>query len=158
MHNLARYRHGCRCVLCRASNAAYVAMWRRTADTDDRHASARAHVRQLGALGLGTRQIARQAGVSRATVVRVLRGGSSTPAVLTRLLSARPVLAHGAVIVGTVPWRSIDSLEREGYTRRDLARLLGSFSQQLQLHRHLTVRSALKVARLYDALASETPA
>ena len=158
MHNLSGYRHGCKCVLCRSANAAKVAAWRRTAPIGADSAPARAHVRSLQARGLGTRQIAQQAGVSRATVIRLLRGLEVRPAAYRRILAARPVLARGAVIVGTVPWRSIDSLEREGYTRRDIARLLGARSQQLQLHRHLTVRSALRIARLYDALASEVPA
>jgi len=157
-HGLSGYRRACRCVVCRAGHAAYVAARRRAAPSDADCEPARVHLRQLQALGLGTRQIARQAGVSRATVLGVLRGGSSRPAIVAKLLAARPVLAPGVVIVGTVPWRSIDSLQREGYTRRDVARLLGSRSQQLQLHRHLTVRSALRIARLYDALASEAPA
>lgn len=146
---------------CRATNAAYQADCRRTPRLAIDAAPARQHLAALTSQGLGTRHIAQLAGVSRRTIVRITQGlATIRPAVSTAILAVRPQLARGAVIPGTVAWRHIDSLEREGYTRQTLARLMGSRSHQLQLHRRLTVTSALRIAALYyrltrDGLASE---
>jgi hypothetical protein len=67
----------------------------------------------------------------------------------------RPALAHGALVAGTKTHRFIDSLCREGFTRRELAFRLGARSQQLQLHRKVRVSSALAVQTLYQRLAGE---
>jgi hypothetical protein len=159
-HGLRAYRRGCRCVVCRVEGAAYQAHARGGQLAAVDASPARQHLQQLAALGVGTRQAARLSGLSRAHVVRIATGQQRAiaPDTAAAVLAIRPQLAHGSIVPGVTTWRQIDSLEREGYSRRDLARLLGSRAQQLQLHRHVRVRSALRVARLYDALASECPA
>jgi hypothetical protein len=159
-HGLRAYRRGCRCVVCRVENAAYIAAVRRSPRPTVDASPARRHLQQLAALGVGSRQAAQLGRLSRAALVRILTGQQATiyASTAAAVLAIRPVLAHGASVPGVTTWRQIDSLEREGYTRRTLGRLLGSQAQQLQLHRRVRVRSALRVARLYDALASECPA
>jgi hypothetical protein len=159
-HGLRAYRRGCRCVVCRVEHAGYCAAVRRAPRPTVDASPARAHLRQLAALGVGSRQAAHLAGLSRAALVRILAGQPTIYAsTAAAVLALRPVLAHGATVPGVTTWRQIDSLEREGYTRRTLGRLLGSQAQQLQLtRRRVRVRSALRVAQLYDALASECPA
>ena len=156
MHGTRRsYARGCHCVLCRAANAAYSSTHRRPTGTVDA-SPARAHLEQLGALGVGYRQAAALAGVA-ASVVYNVRAGLVTrlhPSTATRLLAARSGPARGAVVPATKTWRFVDSLEREGYTHREIAFHLGNTSQQLHFHpRRVRVASALRVAQLYERIA-----
>jgi len=149
------YAHGCRCTLCRAANAAYVAAQRQTPTGLTDAGPARAHLAALQRAGLGTRQLAALAPASRATIAAVLAGTVTTvrPDTAARLLAVRPVLALGAHVAGTKTHRFLDSLHREGFTGRELAFRLGSLAQQLQLHPRVTARTALRVAALYRHLA-----
>lgn len=140
---------------CRAANAAYVAAHRLPTGTIP-VLEVRAHLEELEQLGMGTRQIARRSGVAASTISIVRAGHVRTlrPATAARLLGVSPVLASGALVAATTSWRRIDSLEREGFTRREIAWHLGARSQQLQLGRRaLRASSAGKVAALYDRLA-----
>jgi len=149
------YRSGCRCLRCRDANAQATRNHRAAPLGTVDASPARLHLAQLQAAGLGYRQIARLAGCASVTVRRVLAGCPQLrPATAARLLSVRPILAHGATVPGTKTHRQIDSLHREGFTRREIAFRLGSLSQQLQLHLRVRVRSALKVAQLYHHLSA----
>jgi hypothetical protein len=105
---------------------------------------------------MGARQIARRARTSTATIKALTTGRQralrSTTA--AQLLAVRPTLAHGCIVAGTKTWRFVDSLEREGYTRRQIAWSLGAQSQQLQLARKVRVSTALRVSALYDRLTA----
>jgi hypothetical protein len=148
-------RTGCRCTACRSANASYQAHRATLTATDA--APIAQHLAQLRALGLGTRRLAQLSGVSRNVILAILTGRLATvrPSIATRLHAIRPSLARGASVPGTVTHRSIDSLEREGFTRQDIARRLGRRSQQLQLNRRVRVLSALRVATLYTRLTGE---
>ena len=63
--------------------------------------------------------------------------------------------AHGAHVKATRSWRFIDSLQREGYTRREIAWHLGHQSQQLCYPKR-TIRqsSARRIASVYHQLAT----
>jgi len=149
------YARGCRCVACRAANAAYVQAHRvplglLAAD------AVRVHLQQLAAQGCGIRQIARHTGVSAQTVAgirsgrrRLLRASTAT-----RLMAATSDVAPGALVAATKSWRFLDSLKREGFTRRALAWHLGARSQQLQLaKRSIRAHTAQLIAKLYHKLA-----
>jgi hypothetical protein len=150
------YVAGCRCTPCRAGNAATVAAYRQQPAPLLDAGPILAHLHQLHALGLGARQIARLAGLG-AQVIRRLTTGQQTrlrAATAAALLGVRPTLARGARVPGTRTWRFVDSLEREGFTRRQVAFALGAKSQQLQLQRRVTVATALKVATVYARLTT----
>lgn len=151
------YLHGCRCTVCRAANAAYVATQRRCPTGSTDATAARTHLASLARAGLGSRQLAHLAGLSRSTIRAVLDGTSASlrPATAATLLGLAPILAHGTRVPGTKTHRFLDSLRREGFTRREIAFHLGARSQQLQLHHTVTVRSALRVATLYSRLAAQ---
>lgn len=150
------YSAGCRCVGCRAANAAYSAAHRVPIGTIDA-APVRVHLSQLQRLGVGYRTIARQTGVSASVVSSVLSGAAAQlrPSTAARLLLARPSVARGAFVPATRTWRHVDSLRREGYTRREMAYHLGAHSQQLQLGARLVRAStALRVAQLYERITT----
>jgi hypothetical protein len=144
-------------VQCRAANSAYA--HRSPVGTVDA-APARAYLVQLAQIGLGSAQVAALAHVSRLTVRRVRRGTLTRlrPSTAAALLAVRPVLAAGAIVPGTRTHRFLDSLRREGFTRRSIAFQLGARSQQLQLHSRVRVASALRVAAFYNLVAAEDPA
>jgi hypothetical protein len=59
----------------------------------------------------------------------------------------------GQHVTGWRTWRLIDSLERDGFTRRALAFKLGLRGRGLQLHhRRITVRNALKMRVVYHRI------
>jgi len=157
LHGARRaYRAGCRCVQCRAANAAYVAARRASPVGLVDATPARIYLRQLAALGVGLDHAAQASGVSLTILKRVRSGRQARirPATVAAILAVRPTLARGAVVAGTKTWRYVDSLEREGYTRREIAFDLGARSQQLQLHRRVRVSTALRVAALYARIAA----
>lgn len=140
--------------MCRAANAAYVATHRRRVSVAA--LESRAHLQSLESAGIGVRQVAALSGVSRSTVAAV-RDGTRTqlhPSTAARLLATAPVRASGALVKATTSWRFIDSLEREGYTRRELAWHYGHRSQQLSFgRRKMRGATVAKVAALYARLA-----
>lgn len=149
------YLSGCRCVACRAANAAYVNAHRSPTGLVPADAAA-AHLQQLAALGIGYRSVAHSAGVSP-SVVQSVRAGTSRlirSETANRLLATPAALAPSALTPATTSWRFIDSLEREGFTRRELAWNLGNLSQQLQFaKRRIRQSSAHRIQRLYARLA-----
>ena len=118
-----------------------------------------ASLAQLVAQGLGTRQIARLTGVARSTICALVTSPpptvrASTAQKLAVIATLPPTVANGALVKATKAWRAIDSLQREGYTRRTLAWHLGLHSQQLQLaHPFIRQSTARKLAALHHQLA-----
>lgn len=161
MHHGERrsYARGCHCLLCRAANAAYSSARRSTSSTPSSSTpadAARLHLAALAQLGIGIRQIARLTSVAPSTVAAVRSGRATTcrPAIAARLLAATATPAPGALVKATRAWRHIDSLRREGFTRREIAWQLGYHSQQLQLApKRILARSAAHIARVYSRLA-----
>lgn len=67
-----------------------------------------------------------------------------------RLAQAKGLLTGGQRVGCGMLWRRISSLQREGYSRADIARMLGLRKPSLQYdHERVTVRTQVKVERLY---------
>jgi hypothetical protein len=118
---------------------------------------ARAHLVQLAALGVGYRRAAQLAGVAVSTIRRIRAGRVTTikARIAARIIATAASLARGCAVTGTRTWRFVDSLLREGFSRRALAIRLGHRAQQLSLsHRRVRVRSALRLEALYTHLAA----
>jgi len=137
-----RYLAGCRCLKCRCANANYAVhrareivygRWNGVIDAG----AVRAHLRKLSRAGVGTRTIARQAGIGR-TCIELLRTGARSR---IRALAARRILAvtvnqladHATVPAGPT-WRRLNQLLDEGFTKRRLAHELG-IGRSLQIRR-----------------------
>lgn len=74
-HSRAGYYRAHRdCDDCRDAAVRYIAQWRRAPARRRTTGQVRAHLAELIALGLGVREIARRAGVSHATVIRIRSG------------------------------------------------------------------------------------
>jgi len=122
-------------------------------------APTRRRLADLAALGIGHRRAAYLAGVAVSTIQRIRH--AATPTIRRRVADAilaieRPSLAHGQRVRSYQTRRLIDSLEREGFTRAQLAARLGLRSGRLHLHDdRVTVRNALKVQALYQQLTAE---
>jgi hypothetical protein len=104
------------------------------------------------------RQIATLARVSPSTVAALVAGTLVTlgAAAAARLLACPPRPAPGALVAATRARRALDSLRRDGYTQREIAWHLGARSQQLQVaRRRIRVRTAVRIARVYERLAAE---
>jgi hypothetical protein len=140
------YRAGCRCVRCRASNAAYVTA--RRAAPRVPAAPVRQHILALQAQGLGYRRVAALAGIGASSVLRLRAGRRTwtTPATAARVLKVRPALAHGTRVAS---WRLLRKLEvlrqHEDYSTADLARGLGVDDGRLRFGPKITVRIALAI-------------
>lgn len=171
-HGTRRMYRRCRCVQCRASNAAYEAA--RCADTTSRHelvsaAAVRQHLTTVHAQGVGIRQVARLAGVSP-TVIQDLQSGRLTvirEATAQRLLAIPCVLAHGRCVPAWRTWRLVRLLIKEGFSPEDLATKLGLHTlrrrapsttlQRAYGRQRVRVKTALRVRLLYQRLTDEGP-
>lgn len=153
------YRNGCRCLQCRAANAAYVQS-RRAGQlypdpmelVDARPAEL--HLLTLRGQGVGYRQAAKLAGLDESLVVKI-RTGRKTQIradTLSRILGIPAVLAHGQTVTGWRTQRLLSSLEGEGFQKGRIARMLGNRQAKLPLRQkqRIRVRSALKVRVLWN--------
>lgn len=152
------YQAGCRCLPCRAANAAYAVERARdplpgwTTPYD-----AQAYLLTLQAKGIGYRQAAQLAGMSAATV-KAIRNGDRTR-ILTRhheaIVSIPPYPALGARLTSKRAKHLLLSLQSEGFTLQAIARKLGLRPAQLQLHPTITVKRSLQVQALWRKLTAE---
>lgn len=186
-HKIARHEHGthsayvldrCRCRQCRDAVSAYSRqlakrhLYGRPPCVDA--ASAREHVRQLMADGMGLKRIAAVSGVSHGALWKLLYGkrrpdGSRIPsrtirrdteAALLAVTATMDTLAAGAIIDGTGTTRRLQALVALGWSQSKLARRLGivpaNFTPLVQ-YRRVTVATAKAVADLYEHLAHVKP-
>lgn len=145
---------GCRCDRCKAARRDYDRTRRRAIARPDEiwlpyvsTVPARDHLAALASAGMGLRTVARLSGVSHGSLSKIVYGEPGRgrppsrrirPETLRRILAVRAVDARGGQRVDATPtWRLLDELVAAGYSRRLLARALGSQAEQpsLQLAR-----------------------
>jgi len=150
----------CRCDRCKAARRDYDRTRRRAIARPDEiwlpyvsAVPARDHLAALAAAGMGLRTVARLSGVSHGSLSKIVYGepGRSRPPsrrirpeTLAGVLAVRACDARGGQRVDATPtWRLLDELVAAGYSRRFLARALGSQAEQpsLQVGR-TTVRAS----------------
>jgi hypothetical protein len=160
----AKYKGGCRCLLCRAANARYEAERAKARAGGDWNglvsaSAARAHIARLSKDGLGRDAIAAASDIAPAVISRIKSGQSTHIRKHTedRLLAVSKEAVSDAARVRAYPtWRQIKSLLAEGFTQAELARRLGYESPSLQLGKKwILARNAAKVDRLYRLLMRE---
>lgn len=158
-----RYACGCKCFHCRRANSAYESARQAARQAGDWNglvdaAPVRAHILALSAAGVGRDMVADAAKVSRSSV-DALRNGTKTK---LRARSARAILAvtmaaaGDALLVDAAPsWRLLDELLADGYSRRRLARELGSKARDPKLQiksERIVLRNAAAIERLHKRL------
>lgn len=160
----ARYATGCRCDACREANRTYererarARRWgqgRRLVDA----APVIAHIDALRGAGVGTRQIAERAKVSRNVMTLLLQGKRSKLREdnAKRILAVKPEdIADGARVPAGPTRELIRQLLRMGMTRGEIAIELGCVTPALQLKgRTVTVRNARAVAALHARVVEQ---
>lgn len=184
LHKHARHEHGthttyvldqCRCRPCADANGRYERARSRAHAYGryDRLTDAqpvRDHIRALQADGLGLKTVAACAGVSNATVTRIIYGRKGQPPsqrvskdVAAKILSLTAgQAADAAVVDGTGTQRRLRALVAIGWSQTKLAARVG-----MTLHRlnqvvladdpHITVATRRAVTALYDRLWDATP-
>ena len=184
-HPRANHQHGtracyvhdhCRCYPCGAANNNYAAdLNRQTAYGRSNLVDAepvRRHVRELGARGMGWKQVAQRAQMSSGAMSKLLWGkrrpdGTRTPTqrvqaeTAQRILAVQLELADHALIDSTGTVRRIRALIAIGWTQAHLAARLGVTPQNFWFasgaRPQVTAVTARAVRALYDEL-SMTPA
>lgn len=178
-HKRANHQHGtpeayildkCRCTPCRESNVAREAQRRRliaygrydTGRVDA--AETRAHLHALAKHGMGIKRVAELAGVSNATLGKVLYGDPSrnmpprarvSRHVHDAVLAVRPsleTLAGGALTGSTGTRRRIQALVWMGYSISYQAERIGVYPSSLHKSMHKTTvaaATAKAISRLY---------
>ncbi len=153
---------GCRCDACRQARADYEReRTRRVAPPYVGADSARQHVRELMAAGVGLKTIAKRAGISHGALTKLLYGDPKRglvpskrvrPETRDRILAVMPAdAADGAKIDATRTWRHVETLLGRGWTKAAIARAIGQKGPGLQLSRKLVeAGNARKVAALLD--------
>lgn len=125
-------------------------------------APARAHLAQLSAQGVGRRSVAAAADVGETTLSEIITGRQLQ---IRRRAEARILavdagaVAGGALVPAGPTWELLEDLLARGFSRRELARRLGSAAKvpALQLRAEFVLASsAAAVARLFRS-AGEPP-
>jgi hypothetical protein len=158
-----KYMTGCRCVPCRAANSRYEterALARKNGDWNGLVSAgiARRHLLRLSRRGIGRDTVAEASGVSITSICEIKSGRKKN----IRLRTHKAIMAVDAsaradkTLVGAAPvWALIDRLLKEGLSRKELARRLGSRAKvpALQLnHRVVTAKNAARVERLFSMM------
>lgn len=158
-----RYMAGCRCRECRRANTNYEKARQKIRKAGLSNgvvsaAPAREHMRKLARVKVGTRMVAEATSISRT----ILMGIKSGARVNARAQTVRKILAvtieqrgDASLVAAASTWNRVRALEEEGYTRRDIARMLGFKNWSLQFGAHrVTVRTRARVEKLYQRLMS----
>lgn len=158
-----RYMTGCRCVPCRAANSRYESerlVARKNGDWNglvlaDR---ARAHLLLLSRRGIGRHLVADCSGVSQSMLaaIKSRRKTSIRARTERRILSVSEEARGAKTLVGAGPvWAQINRLLREGFSKKEIARRLGSKAKNpaLQLRPDVvTALNAMRVEKLHAAV------
>lgn len=166
---------GCRCAACTEANRAdhqrrerlrLYGQWQPFVDA----APVREHLETLRHAGIGWRRAAALAGVSTATISRILYGRAGRPPTrgvrretAAAILTVRPgigALAPSALVDATGTRRRLQALVATGWTQAQIAARLGmlggNFGQLLR-RQQVTVATARAVSGLYDELWNQPP-
>ncbi len=155
--------NGCRCEPCRDANRVYSrfdAKRRRLARQQGRWASpnvaidkAKAHIETLRRSGVGTRQIARLAGISRTQVGDIAAGRTHYIRRVTEaaILAVDAQLAPGALIDAGPTWELVERLVAFGITRKRIGQAITGRGETLSLQLHRD-RVTVGAARCVEAL------
>jgi DNA-binding CsgD family transcriptional regulator len=168
-------QHKCRCTKCRAGVNAK-ARTRKKAQAYGRYASryvpagpARARIKQLQAAGLGVKQIARAAGISRTTAAQLVWGRDGREVINTLATTAERVLAvtidpaqltPGAAVSSIPTRRRLQALVAVGHSLRKIAVHLECKPQNLEhfmKNTYVMARTHLAIAALYEELWNVAP-
>lgn len=159
----ARYVAGkCRCMLCRAANSRYSTSRQHAIDDEgDRRnlvsaSRARAYVQRLQSRGIGHKAVADAASITHSNMWKIVSGRREFIRADTerRILAVDgSCVADGARIAAHQTWKLIDELLDGGWTKSQLARLLGMQTPSLQINRKkVRAITASKVQRLYNMI------
>ena len=161
-----RYVSGCRCEPCTEANRLYG----RARDRHQRRVAygieeprpervidateARDYLRWLASVGVGSRVVARRAGLTRTTVREIAIGDRARclPETAEKILAVGKYdRSSGARVDAADTWRKIDELLARGWTRKAIAqRIVSPTAVQLQIGRdEVRASTAEKVAALY---------
>lgn len=159
----ARYRSGCKCMLCRAANSRYNCQRdaaRKQGDTRDLVDAnpARLHLKKLGKLGVGYKSVAAAASIATSVVAKIRSGEKKRIRKHTEraiLAVTKEAIADSALVCAAGSWKLLDELIADGYTQTQLAKWLGSKAKvpALQVKQgQVTARTAMKIKRMHAAI------
>lgn len=158
-----RYMAGCRCDECRKANSRYECQRAKARKAGDWNGivpadKARAHIEALSSKGVGRRTLADASGVAETIIIEIRTGAKAK----IRARTERAILAvtekaamDGAYIDAAPTWDLLNKLIADGYTKKYLAKRLGSKAKTPALQistKQTTVRHAYEVEKLYDEL------
>lgn len=160
-----RYIGGCRCFKCRRANSDYererqaaraAGDWNGIVDAD----RARTHLRKLSRAGVGRRSVAAASDVADTVLTEIIAGRKTRIRARTerRILAVTTAaVADHALVSARRAWRRVGELLEEGYTKREIARQLGSQAKDpaLQIRKdRVTARTAHKVEVVHRRLTA----
>lgn len=158
-----KYVGGCKCLKCRMANSNYETGRARRRLAGDGNgivdaSIARAHILRLSKQKVGYKMIGSLTGVACSILWGIREGKRPRcrAATVRKILAVTAANAGDAILVdAATSWTKIRKLQKEGYTRRTIARMLGSKAKvpALQLNKKkITVKSRARVEALYRKL------
>lgn len=153
-----KYTGGCRCIHCRKANREYERIRSRERASGNHNgiidaAPARTYLRKQSRMGVGYRQAASAAGVSRTIVAAILNGSRKRIRAqsLKRILGVnKSCRADKALVTAGPTWQRINALIEEGYTKKAIAEMIGQ-KRTVQIRKgYCLVKTEALVKRAYD--------
>jgi hypothetical protein len=155
------YMAGCRCVPCRAANSRYEterAAARKAGDWNGLVPAdkARRHILKLSKANVGRRALSDVTGTAQ-SIIAAIRSGKKQQIrkrTETRILAVTPAaVSGGAIVPAARTWKLINRLLSEGFTKGEIAQLLGRKTRNLQIRKdRVTAKTAAAIERLYQRI------
>jgi hypothetical protein len=122
--------------------------------------AARIHLLMLSSVGVGRRSVSQACDVPERVLQRIRSGKRKYIRKVTEdkiLAVTADAYSEGSFIDSKPTWKLIRELIREGgFTKAELARLLGLNKPELRWHKRIRGTTAVKVEKLYKRLMSGT--
>lgn len=156
-----RYLGGCRCADCKRANTAYECARAKARKEGDWNGvvpaiKAQAYLIALSEQGIGRRAVQDATDIGDSILQEIRSGKRKNIRARTerKILAVTPDMAlDRALIPAADTWALINKLIAEGYTKAQLAELLGYSNQALQFRRdQITVVNAHEIRKLYARL------
>lgn len=115
----------------------------------------RRHIESLRAKGIGTRVIAKRAGINRSVLARIIDGEieRTRKETVQKILGVALTPADGARVDARSTWELLEVIFAAGYRKGAIARMLGRKTRALQIREDVILRSTqMEVEKLYAAL------
>lgn len=161
-HGFSLYRHGCRCDICKAANTRRIKQYRLKGVQSISPDLVRKHVNRLIRSGMSQPDIAKQAGVSRSTINRLVYPHMGLQRILkrnaTRILAVQPKPTDTNKVNAEPARRRIKALACMGWRQEIIAKQAGVSASLVNAvasgrRKRITQKGDQRIKEVYERLS-----